>query len=71
MSASSAVMHALCDSEIIAARGLTRESDQLLQIYERAAVSNSRVVHQAQIYGDAMINYAFIEHRAEVLILHG
>lgn len=56
----------VCDSEIIAARGLTRESDQLLQIYDRAFVSHSRVVHQAQIYGDAKINYAFIEHRAEV-----
>ena len=56
----------VCDSEIIAAKGLTRENDQLLQIYDRATVSNSRVVHQVQIYGDAMINYAFIEHRAEV-----
>lgn len=54
----------VCDSEIIAAKGLTRENDQLLQIYDRATVSNSRVVHQVQIYGDAMINYAFIEHRA-------
>lgn len=56
----------MCGSEIIAARGLTRERDQLLQIYERATVSHSRVVHQAQIYGDAQINYAFIEHRVEV-----
>ena len=56
----------VCDSEIIAAKGLTRVNDQLLQIYDRATVSNSRVVHQVQIYGDAMINYAFIEHRAEV-----
>ncbi|EEW1951681.1 hypothetical protein D9G26_17815 [Escherichia coli] len=28
--------------------------------------SASRIVHQAQIYGDAVIRYAFIEHRAEV-----
>ncbi|HGY3717915.1 TPA: YdcK family protein [Citrobacter gillenii] len=56
----------LSDSEIIAAKGLTRESDQMLHIYDRAIVSNSRVVHQAQIYGDAVVSYAFIEHRAEV-----
>ncbi|RFU90934.1 MULTISPECIES: YdcK family protein [Citrobacter] len=56
----------LSGSEIIAAKGLTRESDQILHIYDRATVSNSRVVHQAQIYGDAVVNYAFIEHRAEV-----
>ncbi|WP_194206046.1 YdcK family protein [Superficieibacter sp. 1612_C1] len=53
-------------SEIIAVRGLTRERDQLLQIYDRATVTASRVVHQAQIYGDAIVKYAFIEHRAEV-----
>ena len=29
-------------------------------------VSASRIVHQAQIYGDAVVRYAFIEHRAEV-----
>ncbi|MEO3738806.1 hypothetical protein GA0061071_105168 [Kosakonia oryzendophytica] len=51
---------------IIAARGLTPDNEQLLQIYDRATVSHSRVVHQAQIYGDAIVNYAFIEHRAEV-----
>lgn len=56
----------VCGSEIIAARGLTPEHDQILQIYDRAFVSSSRVVHQAQLYGDAKINYAFIEHRAEV-----
>lgn len=56
----------LCHSEIIAAKGLTRESDQMLQIYDRATISNSRIVHQAQIYGDASVSYAFIEHRAEV-----
>lgn len=56
----------LCHSEIIAAKGLTRESAQTLQIYDRATVSNSRIVHQVQLYGDATIRYAFIEHRAEV-----
>lgn len=55
-----------CHCEIIAAKGLTRESDQILQIYDRATLSNSRVVHQAQIYGEASVSYAFIEHRAEV-----
>lgn len=53
-------------SEIIAAKGLTQDNLQILQIYERATVTHSRVVHQAQIYGDAIVNYAFIEHRAEV-----
>ncbi|EMR7961847.1 hypothetical protein WKC41_004103 [Escherichia coli] len=33
---------------------------------DRARVSASRIVHQAQIYGDAVVRYAFIEHRAEV-----
>lgn len=56
----------LCQSEIIAAKGLTRESDQILHIYDRAIVSHSRVAHQVQIYGDALVSYAFIEHRAEV-----
>nr|WP_318381643.1 YdcK family protein [uncultured Enterobacter sp.] len=53
-------------SEIIAAKGLTPDGEQILRIYDRATVSRSRVVHQAQVYGDAMVNYAFIEHRAEV-----
>lgn len=53
-------------SEIIAAKGLTQESDLTLQIYDRATVSSSRIVHQAQIYGDAIVTQAFIEHRAEV-----
>lgn len=53
-------------SNIYAARGLTLEREQVLQIYDRATVSHSRVVHQAQIYGDAVVKYAFIEHRAEV-----
>jgi len=52
--------------EIIAAKGLTADSEQSLQIYDRATLTRTRVVHQAQIYGDAMLNYAFVEHRAEV-----
>lgn len=56
----------LSESVVIAARGLTPDAEQILQIYDRATVSHSRVVHQAQIYGDASVNYAFIEHRAEV-----
>lgn len=60
--------HALIDqhSMIVAAQGLTPDHQLLLQIYDRARVSASRIVHQAQIYGDAVIRYAFIEHRAEV-----
>ena len=60
--------HALIDqhSMIVAAQGLTPEHQLLLQIYDRARVSASRIVHQAQIYGDAVVRYAFIEHRAEV-----
>ena len=46
----------LQQSEIIAARGLTVERDQILQIYDRATVSHSRIVHQAQIYGDAIVS---------------
>jgi carbonic anhydrase/acetyltransferase-like protein (isoleucine patch superfamily) len=53
-------------SEIIAAKGLTPDNEQILQIYDRATLTATRVVHQAQIYGDAMLNYAFVEHRAEV-----
>ncbi|EOQ0214752.1 YdcK family protein [Escherichia coli] len=60
--------HALINqhSMIVAAQGLTPDHQLLLQIYDRARVSASRIVHQAQIYGDAVIRYAFIEHRAEV-----
>ncbi|POT55253.1 hypothetical protein C3432_23485 [Citrobacter amalonaticus] len=54
------------ESDIIAAKGLTQESDLPLQIYDRATVTRSRIVHQAQIYGDAVVRQAFIEHRAEV-----
>lgn len=56
----------LHESDIIAAKGLTPDSTQRLQIYDRATVSRSRVVHQAQIYGNAIVDQAFIEHRAEV-----
>lgn len=52
--------------EIIGMRGLTDIASQRLQIYDRAMVINARVVHLAQIYGDAFVNMAFIEHRAEV-----
>ncbi|END9271770.1 hypothetical protein ABMJ38_001645 [Escherichia coli] len=60
--------HALIDqhSMIVPAQGLTPDHQLLLQIYDRARVSASRIVHQAQIYGDAVVRYAFIEHRAEV-----
>lgn len=53
-------------SLIVAAQGLTSDRYLILQIYDRARVSASRIVHQAQIYGDAVVRYAFIEHRAEV-----
>jgi len=63
----------LCDearilngSEIIAAKGLTPDPHQILRIFGEATVSQSRVVHQAQIYGNAIVSYAFVEHRAEV-----
>ncbi|STW39568.1 transferase [Klebsiella pneumoniae] len=52
---------------MIAARGLTADRDKVLQIYQRATVSASRILHQAQIYGDAFVEHAFVEHRAEVL----
>ena len=51
---------------IIAARGLTADNDKILRIYQRATVSASRIVHQAQIYGDAFVEHAFVEHRAEI-----
>lgn len=56
----------LHQSEIFAARGMTTECDQRLQIYDRATVAHSQIVHQAQIYGDAIVTHAFIEHRTEV-----
>ncbi|RRE15861.1 hypothetical protein EAN91_02760 [Klebsiella pneumoniae] len=51
---------------MIAARGLTADRDKVLQIYQRATVSASRILHRAQIYGDAFVEHAFVEHRAEV-----
>ncbi|MDK9361784.1 YdcK family protein [Lelliottia wanjuensis] len=56
----------LHESTVIAATGMTPDREQVLKIYDNATVSQSRIVHQAQIYGDAMVNFAFIEHRAEV-----
>jgi len=53
-------------SLIIAAQGLTADSDKILRIYQRATVSASRIVHQAQVYGDAFVEHAFVEHRAEI-----
>lgn len=54
------------NSQIIGMRGLTDEDTQRLHIYDRARVIDSRIVHQVQIYGDAVVEMAFIEHRAEV-----
>lgn len=54
------------DCEILALQGLTADSTQRLRIADRASVHASRVVHQAQIHGSALVSYAFIEHRAEV-----
>ncbi|CAM6407174.1 YdcK family protein [Klebsiella pneumoniae] len=56
----------LTHCQVIAARGLTADRDKVLQIYQRATVSASRILHQAQIYGDAFVEHAFVEHRAEV-----
>lgn len=53
-------------SMIVAAQGLTPDHHLLLQIYDHARISASRIVHQAQIYGNAVVRHAFIEHRAEV-----
>ncbi|HDG1680891.1 TPA: LbetaH domain-containing protein [Kluyvera ascorbata] len=53
-------------SQIVGARGLTAESEQLLQIYDAAQLRHCRVVHQAQIFGKAMLIHAFVEHRAEI-----
>jgi hypothetical protein len=50
---------------------LTADRDKVLQIYQRATVSASRIVHQAQIYGDAFVEHAFVEHRAESLTMPG
>lgn len=52
--------------QIVGAKGLTADSDLPLQIYDRARLTDCRVVHQAQIYGDALLCHAFIEHRAEI-----
>ncbi len=54
------------DCDILALQGLTADSEQRLRIADRASVHASRVVHQSQIYGSALVSYAFIEHRAEV-----
>ncbi len=56
----------LHNSMVIAAKGLTPDPHQILRIFDEATVSQSRVVHQAQIYGNAIVSYAFVEHRAEV-----
>ncbi len=56
----------LHNSLVIAAKGLTPDPNQILRIFGEATVSQSRVVHQAQIYGNAIVSYAFVEHRAEV-----
>lgn len=56
----------LHNSMVIAAKGLTPDNEQILRIFGEATVSQSRVVHQAQIYGNAIVSYAFVEHRAEI-----
>lgn len=56
----------LHESQIVAATGLTPDHEQILMIFDNATVSQSRIVHQAQIYGDAIVNNAFVEHRAEI-----
>ncbi|MDI8993017.1 hypothetical protein MJI20_28495, partial [Salmonella enterica subsp. enterica serovar Anatum] len=47
----SAVLLMLNQSEILAVQGLTHEHAQILQIYDRATVNHSRIVHQVQLYG--------------------
>ncbi|WP_139538130.1 YdcK family protein [Klebsiella spallanzanii] len=51
---------------IVAAQGLTADNDKILRIYQQATVSASRIVHQAQVYGNAFVEHAFVEHRAEI-----
>lgn len=52
--------------QIVGAKGLTADNNRILQIYDRAHLRHSRVVHQSQIYGDAQLNHVFVEHRAEI-----
>lgn len=51
---------------VIAVRGLTADHERLLQIFDSAQLRDSQVIHQAQVYGNAIVSHAFIEHRAEV-----
>lgn len=53
-------------SHIQAVTGLTDCEQQQLCITDQATVSASRVVHQAQVYGHAIVNHGFIEHRAKI-----
>ncbi len=45
---------------------VNRRSRQSPADHQRATVSASRILHRAQIYGDAFVEHAFVEHRAEV-----
>lgn len=56
----------LNNSHIQATMGMTPCGHQQLRIDDRATVSASRVVHQAQIFGHAIVNHGFIEHRAQI-----
>ena len=61
--------HALINqhSMIVAAQGLTPDHQLLLQIYDRARVSASRIVHQGtNSMAMPSSGMLFIEHRAEV-----
>ncbi|SPZ89500.1 putative UDP-3-O-[3-hydroxymyristoyl] glucosamine N-acyltransferase [Shigella boydii] len=53
---------------IVAAQGLTPDHQLLLQIYDRARVSASRIVHQAQIYGDAVVGMLLLNIAPKFLI---
>nr|VUD24299.1 transferase [Salmonella sp. NCTC 7297] len=49
----------LNQSEILAVQGLTREHAQILQIYDRATLSQfAGLSIQVQLYGDATITHA-------------
>lgn len=58
----------LNQSEILAVQGLTHEHAQILQIYDRATVNHSRIVHQVQLYGDATITHALLSTGRRSLI---
>ncbi len=56
----------ISDCHVRACQGFTDDTHLRLRIADRASVYASRIVHQAQIYGSALVSYAFVEHRAAI-----